>query len=96
MKTTGWTNEMPFTATEDDCRAGWSGGKEGKHFKCGLCGYRFAAGDTVRWQYTNDVQGAGGNPLVCVNCDGSKEKIVEKIIGLNELKRRMGWTDQRD
>lgn len=85
----GFTNGEPWTATERDCNAPWSGGRNGSRFRCTLCGYRFKPGDMVRWQYTNDVQGAGGNPLVCTDCDGSKEEIVK------EMKARYAEVDGR-
>ena len=73
-----FTDGKPWIATEEDCKKPWSGGKNGKYFTCGICGYKFKPGDTVRWQFTNDVPGASGNPLVCTNCDGTKEEIAEK------------------
>jgi hypothetical protein len=79
-----FTDGKPWVVTEKDCRVSWAGGKNGKYFLCGLCGYKFKPGDTVRWQYTNDVQGASGNPLVCVECDGTKEEIVIKYKKLHE------------
>jgi len=39
------------------------------NFRCGFCGYKFQLGDYWRWQYTNDTQGASGNPYVCAKCD---------------------------
>lgn len=68
--TSSFTNQKPFVATADDCNAHWACKPLGERFRCGLCGYRFKAGDIVRWQYTNDIPGAGGNPLVCAKCDG--------------------------
>lgn len=65
-----FTNQKPFTVTDKDLRASWSGGKNGIFFRCGLCGYRFQIGDTARWVFTNNVPGAPGNPLVCQRCDG--------------------------
>ncbi len=73
-----FTNQTPFIATEAHCRAAWAGGKNGKYFRCYLCGHKFATGDVVRWQYTNDTPGASGNPMVCQACDGTKEEIVAK------------------
>lgn len=75
-----WTDGKPFTATHEHCNtAPWGWGKPGENFRCGLCGYKFAIGDTVRWQFTNDSPGAGGNPFVCVQCDTGKDGIVAEI-----------------
>lgn len=65
-----FTDGKPWVATAEDCARDWNCGKNGKHFRCGLCGHRFVVGDRVRWQYTNDIPGAGGNPFVCQSCDG--------------------------
>jgi hypothetical protein len=73
-----FTDGKPFKATEADCQANWEGGSKGIFFRCYLCGHKFVPGDIVRWQHTNDVPGAGGNPMVCKDCDGTKEEIVAK------------------
>lgn len=65
-----FTNGQPWIATDKDCGMRWSCGKPGEHFRCGFCGHKFVPGDRVRWQYTNDIPGAGGNPMVCEKCDG--------------------------
>lgn len=65
-----WTNQQPQTATEEHLRLRWLGGRDGKYFRCCMCGYKFKLGDYWRWVYTNDMQGAGGNPIVCERCDG--------------------------
>jgi hypothetical protein len=78
-----WTCGLPFVATEADCNVTrWSCAGPGERFRCFKCGHKFVPGDTVRWQFTNDTPGASGNPFVCVNCDGPKEKIVADIIAL--------------
>lgn len=67
-------DQKPHVATEEDCRAPWGGVKNGKRFRCYMCGHKFVVGDTYRWVYTNDTPGAGGNPIVCVKCDGPDVK----------------------
>jgi hypothetical protein len=91
-----FTNGKPWIATEKDVHASWSGGKDGKYFRCALCGYKFKVGDTVRLQYTNDVPGAGGNPLVCQKCDGTKEEIVAKWRAMHEESKGRWWWFCRD
>jgi len=55
-------------ATEKYCNAPWGGSKQ--RFRCYLCGYKFKVGDFFRIQYTNDISGYGGNPLICEKCNG--------------------------
>lgn len=80
-----FTDQKPFTATAEDCKRDWACGKPGEHFRCGLCGHKFVTGDVVRWQFTNNLPGYGGNPFVCKPCDGPD--VVEKWKALvNEWK----------
>lgn len=74
----------PRVATEETIKMPWCGNKQGKYFRCGLCGHRFKVGDVWRCQFTNDTPGAGGNPFICESCDGTKEEIVAKLIALRE------------
>lgn len=71
-----FTTGEPQIATKEHCNAPWSGNK--KNFRCGFCGYKFKVGDYWRWVFTNDIKDAGGNPLVCKQCDENPEKIREK------------------
>jgi hypothetical protein len=92
-----FTDGKPFLATESSCQARWSGGKPGEHFRCGFCGYKFVPGDTVRWQYTNDIPGAGGNPLVCIGCDQPYEQLIKSWKSMHaEASGRMWWFCRRD
>ena len=75
-----FTDGKPRIATKEDCNAPWSGNR--KNFRCYLCGYKFKVGDYWRWQFTNNIQGASGNPLVCKNCDGPD--VIEKWKALHE------------
>jgi hypothetical protein len=65
-----FTDGKPWLATAEDCAKDWCCAPNGKDFRCGLCGYKFMVGDTVRWMFTNNIPGAGGNPFVCLTCDG--------------------------
>lgn len=91
-----FTDGKPRIATQEDLQANWGGGRSGEYFRCCLCGYRFKEGDYWRWQYTNDIPGAGGNPLVCKKCDGPD--VIEKWKQMHkEAKGRMWWfTRYRD
>lgn len=65
-----FTDQKPHTVTKKNLKGRWGGGRDGKYFRCGICGYRFKLGDIYRWILTNDIPGYGGNPLVCQKCDG--------------------------
>lgn len=92
-----FTNGKPFVATEEHCKLPWGLGKEGSKFRCTLCGYKFMVGDIVRWQFTNDVAGASGNPLLCKKCDGTKEEIVNKMVELRkEFMSERFWSFRRE
>ncbi len=87
-----FTDGKPWIVSEADTKKAWNGGKDGAFFRCALCGHKFVAGDTARWQFTNDTPGAGGNPMVCVKCDGGKEAIVAEIRKRREeLKAPSNW-----
>lgn len=73
-----FTNMMPRIATKEDCNANWGGGKPGEYFRCGFCGHKFKPGDYWRWQFTNDIPTAPGNPLVCQKCDGTSHEVRKK------------------
>lgn len=61
----------PQPATGKDVSAYWSGGKDGKYFRCHLCGHQFQVGDTFAALFTNTPdfdQYSVGNPIVCGEC----------------------------
>lgn len=80
---------MSFTrefvvADERACKSRWSGRVDSKAFFCAFCGHDFVIGDEYRMVYTNDMDGAGGNPLTCKPCwdvhggfDGLRQKWLE-------------------
>lgn len=77
MNTTSFTNGLRRVATAEECSAHWSGAKNGKRFRCYLCGHRFQPGDGWRWQYAagSHVLADGRklgvvNFMVCDECDG--------------------------
>lgn len=92
-----FTDEKPFRVSQQDIHLPWSGGKGGKYFRCYLCGHKFQAGNIARWQYTNDIPGAGGNPMVCEKCDGTKEQIIAKWKQMHtEAKEKMWYFNRRE
>lgn len=62
-------------ADENTCKARWAGLPNGTLFYCAFCGKQFKPGDSYKAIYTNDIKGAGGNPLCCWYCytDGRRE-----------------------
>ena len=73
-----FTDRKPFVVTPSDIQKPWSGGKHGKYFRCYLCSHKFKPGDVARWEYTNDTPKAGGNPMVCRQCDGTREEVISR------------------
>jgi len=71
-----FTNGKQRIATKQDCNAPWAGNK--RNFRCGFCGYRLKVGDLWRWVFTNDIKGAGGNPIFCDSCDDGKDQARAK------------------
>ena len=59
-----FTDQKPFTVTEADTKTNWGGGRNGKYFRCYLCGHKFIAGDIARW-----IAHKLGNFMVCQYCD---------------------------
>lgn len=64
-------------ATEETCKAPWSAMKGGVLFYCAFCGRQFGVGDEYKAVYTNDLKGAGGNPLCCRSCYSTEEEMRE-------------------
>ncbi|MDB6104090.1 MAG: hypothetical protein JWO52_4089 [Gammaproteobacteria bacterium] len=82
-----WTSGKPFVATERHCKLRWGCGKPGELFRCFSCGHKFVPGDVVRWVFTNDIPGAGGNPFVCASCDAPNEQLAADIIARRNANR---------
>lgn len=62
-----FTDQKPRTATEEDLKAPWSGGTQGRYFRCKLCGHHFQLGDYWRWISMSKVHCI--NIIVCKACD---------------------------
>jgi len=84
-----WTRGEPSTVTADHLESPWACGKPGEYFRCYLCGYRFELGDYFRFVFTNDMRDAGGNPLVCKNCDEGNEAVRAEWKRMNDDVREM-------
>lgn len=59
-----FTDQKPRVATEENIKAPWSGGKNGRYFRCSLCGHKFIVNDYYRFVFHQF-----GNILVCQDCD---------------------------
>lgn len=74
-----FTDQKPFTVTEDQVGARWGGGG----LRCAWCGHRFGAGEVARWIYTNggsdETKGIAGNPFICERCDGPRPEILRRL-----------------
>ena len=81
-----FTNGKSWIVTKEDLSATWG---RGGALRCCMCGYVFLPGDAARWQYTNNVAGAEGNPIVCEACDGPD--VVERWKQMHELARTKFW-----
>ncbi len=69
-----FTDQKPCIATEAIVKQPWSGGKNGKYFRCYLCGHKFVAGDQYRFVFCKGIT----NCIVCQSCDGTNEEVENK------------------
>ena len=69
-----FTDQKPRIATEQDVTASWGGAKNGKYFRCYLCGHKFVIGDQYRFVFGKDTV----NCIVCQLCDGTDEEVRGK------------------
>ena len=72
-----FTDQKSKIATEQDTTAPWGGAKNGKYFRCYLCGHKFQVGDKYRFIFSNH-----GNLMVCNACDENDP--IQKWIELHE------------
>ena len=86
-----FTDQKPHVVEVADLTRPWGGFRDGRRFRCYLCGHRFKEGDTYRWVYSNGVPGAGGNPMVCVSCDGTNEEVIERWRAMREVACNKFW-----
>jgi hypothetical protein len=70
-----WTIGKPLIATEEHVSLPWSGSSD--NFRCGFCGHRIIVGERWCFVFTNDLVGAGGNPLACGTCIDHATTIAE-------------------
>ena len=83
-----FTDQKPRLATKEECEAPWSGYKDGRYFRCHLCGHRFQEGDQWRW-----VRGIRMlNFKVCGKCDtGDDEDLRDRVDKAWEESKERFW-----
>jgi predicted DNA-binding WGR domain protein len=80
-----WTDQKPLVATEEHLKLRWNGKKNGRGFRCHLCGHRFKVGDVWRWVFSKKYV----NFFTCASCDGPD--VAERWIKVNEEARQKFW-----
>jgi len=91
-----WTDQTPQIATEEDCKASWNCVKNGKRFRCYLCGVRFKVGDYWRFVYAGDIHLL--NFMVCANCDceNIKEVWQQRNQELKDILKKCWWRNSNE
>ena len=91
-----FTNQKQFIVTKEDETKNWSGFKDGRKFRCVLCGYFLKEGMVARWVYTNNKESRwrAGNVFVCSGCDG--EDVVERLGDHYEIGNKRFWWMRRE
>ena len=90
-----FTDMKPRKATEAHCKASWGGEKNGKLFRCSLCGHKFTVGDVFRWQMMGSYKMT--NLMVCSDCDGSPDELAAKYKKLEkEFNASKYWHFRRE
>lgn len=90
-----WTNGKPFVVTEAHMSMPWSGFRDGRLFRCHMCGAFFKPGDVARFVWCNNVKEAReagvhcGNVMVCDACDGPD--IYKRIAEHERIGKQRYW-----
>lgn len=101
LSKTSFTDQKLRIVTEEDLKAPWSGYRDGSHFRCYLCGWKFELGDQWRFVYSasrtfvspfdNKTFGLS-NVFVCGECDDTNEKVLDKWVAAHEeLYTKFWW-----
>lgn len=77
----------PTVVTEEHCRMPWGGGRNGKWFRCYMCGHKLVPGDIVRWVLVRG--GKASNLIVCESCDG--EDVIDRWVAMTKEARERFW-----
>lgn len=74
-----FTDQKRRVATAADLVAPWGGYRDGRRFRCYLCGHHFKEGDGYRWIYV--CRAGCTNLIVCDACDG--DDVVDRWVDRN-------------
>lgn len=91
-----WTNGKPFVVTDEMMSQPWNGYRDGRTFRCHMCGTFFKPGGGARFVWCNGVkeaQDAGahcGNVMVCAECDGPR--IYERLAEHEQAGKDRYWS----
>lgn len=85
-----FTNQKPRIATQEECDAPWCGYRDGRNFRCKLCGRKFQEGDQWRWLYG---KGVTTNFMVCARCDNDSDDVLRSRMWalIEESKQKFWW-----
>ena len=82
----------PFVVTPVELGRHWSGAKDGRWFRCHLCGQFFKEGETVRAVYSNfGGSPFNGNPLVHAGPDCGTGTDAEILAELGRQRDALPW-----
>lgn len=86
-----FTDEKPRVVTKERYPGNWGGYKDGRKFRCSMCGHYFKIGDIFRW-----VMGTRKgvlNLMVCEKCDGPDilDRWVERVKEYEDNKDKFWW-----
>lgn len=90
-----WTDGKPYLVMEDDLTRPWSGAKDGRNFRCQLCGRFFEVGDLLVFIFGS--RSRAGNFLACSDETGPTHGDRETMLSLLEadwqevLRGRFWW-----
>ena len=86
-----FTDQKPRVVTEKELKAPWGGYRDGRKFRCYLCGHRFKLGDTFRWVLSRKYM----NLMTCGKCDG--DDVLERWHKhVEEAKEKYWWLWERE
>ena len=92
-----FTDGKPFLVTEKEMGYAWSGARDGRNFRCHLCGEFFVAGDYAIFVYANSSESPVrcGNFLACATADGpvhgTTPEMLTAAANAEETVRQFYW-----
>lgn len=83
-----FTDQKPRTVTAKEYPGHWGGYRDGRRFRCYMCGHHFKIGDTFRW--VMGTKRCVTNLMVCGKCDCPDilDKWIER---LKEAEEKFWW-----